>query len=91
LQELVFKLLAIKNLIRRNHEAKEAEQKAKSSVKTKKIENKFDSPPSNPAFNPNKDDIIQFPFIVVLSSSSENSVRYEILFNLQDEFEYGSD
>ena len=77
LQELVFKSLAIKNLMKRNKEKLELVQETKkpsSSAKPKQLEQNSESQNSNPQFNPKKDDVIQFPFIVVLSSSSENSV-----------------
>jgi len=91
LQELIFKTLAIKNLIQRN---KEKALKAASDpkigslqLKIKKGSQEVKTPQENPAFNPKKDEIIQFPFIVVLSSSPENSVRnfYFLLFMDIDE------
>lgn len=94
MQELIFKTLAIKNLIQRN---KEKALKASTDVKrpTTQLKVKKGSQEvrltENPAFNPKKDEIIQFPFIVVLSSAPENSVIINILKANQflDEFEHG--
>ena len=49
----------------------------------------------NPALKPKNEDVIRFPFIVLLSSSPENSVNFEminrLLIRFLDEFKYGYD
>ncbi len=73
LQELVFKSLAIKHLIKRNKD-KNSKPGAKKNGERAEIH-------ENPTFNPKKDESIYFPFIVVLSPSTENSVRELSLFD----------
>jgi len=76
LHELIFKCLAIKNLIKTNKARFEAEgdsnkPKARpSNVNATRIE----VVQENPALKPKNEDVIRFPFIVLLSSSPENSV-----------------
>jgi len=76
LHELIFKCLAIKNLIKTNKARLEAEggqdKKARpSNVNATRIE----VVQENPALKPKNEDVIRFPFIVLLSSSPENSMN----------------
>jgi membrane-associated HD superfamily phosphohydrolase len=93
LQELIFKSLAIKNLVRRNKEKAEKEaldakmsestgpkSKQKSITTTTKnaqsvSATRIDVVQENPALNQKTQDVISFPFIVLLSSSPENSMN----------------
>jgi hypothetical protein len=74
LQELIFKCLAIKNLIKTNKEKAESGLKPKArpgNVSATRI----DVVQENPALKPKNEDVIKFPFIVLLSSSAENSMN----------------
>jgi len=89
LQELVFKSLAIKNLVRRNKEKAEIELMVKKGVGANSLKKnsstsnagrnvnatRIDVIQENPALKQKNEDVISFPFIVLLSSSSENSMN----------------
>jgi len=90
LQELVFKSLAIRNLVRRNKEKLEKEMAEKNPVmyntKNKKgaantangayvNATRIDVVQENATIKQKTQDVISFPFIVLLSSSPENSMN----------------
>lgn len=80
MKELSFKFLAIKNLIKRN-KARTEDQKAikdNSSVNATSIEVVKD----NPTFSTKNEEVIKFPFIVLVSSTPENSVRNLLRYKL---------
>jgi len=95
LQELVFKSLAIKNLVRRNKEKAQNEitdDKAKgifSGQLTRNTSNstngsnhvnatRIDVVQENASLKPKTSDVINFPFIVLLSSSPDNSMNLNL-------------
>lgn len=95
LQELVFKSLAIKNLVRRNKERAQNEitdDKAKgifSGQLTRNTSNsshasgyvnatRIDVVQENASLKPKTSDVINFPFIVLLSSSADNSMNLNL-------------
>lgn len=90
MKELVFKYLAIKNLIKRNkHDSEEkkftllnSETESTSAESTRKLNRsnsgcnptRIDVVKNCPDFKFNNEDVIRFPFIVLVSSTQENSV-----------------
>lgn len=77
---MTFKFLAIKNLVKRNKARtegqkaiKDSEKQVSSTVNATSIGVVKD----NPTFNTkNNEEVIKFPFIVLVSSTPENSVRF---------------
>lgn len=77
LQQLVFKNLALKNLIRRNKEKEAEMMNGKHSLNAKNVNaTKIDLTQQNLFLDQKTQDVISFPFIVVMSSCPENSVRF---------------
>jgi len=91
LQELVQKCTAIKNLIRRNKEREQNNEARKQHNLESRVEGqiqpgsanvnatKIGVNENNPSFRSKNEDVIAFPFIVLVSTSSENSVNYLFL------------
>jgi len=89
LQELIFKSLAVRNLVRKNKEKELAEEKTNelNGLKNKKANaimngnsqnvnaTRIDVVQENASLNQRTQDVIRFPFIVILSSSNENSMN----------------
>jgi len=88
LQELVFKSLAVKNLIRMNKEKEGLELVGAKNTKANPFSNdrsqkanyntnatRVEVVQQTPALKQKSQDVISFPFIVVMSSSPENSMN----------------
>lgn len=76
LHELIFKFLAIKNLVKTNKEKLESEGGVVKNRTGNVNATRIDVVQENPALKPKNEDVIRFPFIVLLSSSPENSVNF---------------
>jgi len=81
LQELLFKCLAIKNLLKRNREREKIqnghgkEDNAKASVKSKSDKNEIKQEEgTSPVLRSSNDEMIKFPFIVLLNNSQQYSM-----------------
>lgn len=86
LQELVFKSLALRNLIRRNKEKAALEAKNNALYGAKKNggfgsqvnATKIEVVQENASLTSQTHDAISFPFIVVVSTSPENNVNNKL-------------